>query len=191
MPDGRGFWIPTLILLLALAALAGALVARAAARQWMRLRMARIRRQGRHGERRAPAVLAAAGYRVLQEQPEREAHLAVDGQRRPYRVRADFLAGRGSGPRERRYVVEVKTGRRAPDPCHAATRRQLLEYQVLYRADGVLLLDMEAGWLHRITWPDLARDPGRRPARRDCRWLWALGAGFALGFGAGLLVALG
>jgi hypothetical protein len=186
MPGGRALWI----LMLALAALAGALAARALARLWVHLRLSRIRRRGRRGERRAPALLEAAGYRVLAEQPEREARLAVDGEPRPYRVRADLLAVRGRGAAERRYVVEVKTGQRAPDPCHAATRRQLLEYQVLYGVDGVLLVDMEAGRLHRVCWPELDGRSGPRgqPGRRA--WAWALGVGVVLGLGAGLALGL-
>ena len=42
----------------------------------------------------------------------------VDGQARAYDVRADFIVSRG----DRRWVAEVKTGHKAPNPTGAATR---------------------------------------------------------------------
>jgi hypothetical protein len=56
-------------------------------------------------------------------------------------------------------VVEVKTGKSAPNPKTTATRRQLREYAAVYEADGVLLADMNAGTLHEIRFPARARGP--------------------------------
>ncbi len=65
----------------------------------------------------------------------------IDGEPVEVGVRADLWVGLG----ERRYVAEVKTGGRAPDPTHPATRRQLLEYRVAFEPDGLLLVDAEEG----------------------------------------------
>ena len=54
------------------------------------------------------------------------------------RSRSGFLRGQ-------RFVAEVKTGERAIDPTHPATRRQLMEYLHVFEVDGVLLVDREAG----------------------------------------------
>ena len=145
---------PTQILLLtALAALAGAALWAWVERQLGRWRWARRRRRGRAGEQRAPAVLSAAGYEVLAEQPEQQVLVAVDGEACPVTVRVDFLvARRRDGAR---FVAEVKTGDKAPRPTSAATRRQLLEYRLVYPVDGALLVDMEAGVVHEVAWPEL------------------------------------
>ena len=64
-------------------------------------------------------------------------------------MRADLIVSRAG----RRYVAEVKTGAVAPDVRHAPTRRQLLEYQHAYRADGVLLVAPEAGTVREVLFP--------------------------------------
>ena len=64
-------------------------------------------------------------------------------------LRADLLVERGG----RRYVAEVKTGEAAPSLATAATRRQLLEYLIAYRVDGVLLVDAERGSVHEVEFP--------------------------------------
>ncbi len=172
-------WI--LLVSVAVAALAGALLATWASRTLARARLAWRRRRGRAGERKAPAVLRAAGYRLLEQQAERALELAVDGEVRPYTVRADGIAERDG----QRFVVEVKTGKKAPDPRHSATRRQLLEYRLVYDVDGVLLVDMEAERVHRITWPELTL-PGRR--RLGCNGLAGLGVGLVVGLSVGLIL---
>ncbi|MEI2721881.1 MAG: hypothetical protein V9E87_17490 [Gemmatimonadales bacterium] len=62
----------------------------------------------------------------------------VDGEAIPYAVRVDFVVERAG----RRYVAEAKNGPSASDPRTTATRRQLLEYAVMWQAHGVLLVDV-------------------------------------------------
>jgi hypothetical protein len=133
--------------LIALAAW-GALAARRALRAWaLRRRMARARA----GEGYAEALLLARGLRVVEAQPTRSATVEVDGALATYTVRADYLVADWRG---RRYVAEVKTGARAPDPLHAPTRRQLLEYARAYpEAAGVLLVDAERGRVRDVRFP--------------------------------------
>jgi len=131
-----------------LAALAAWLVARLRARG--RSRTAR-RRAARAlaGEAEAEALLAGAGYRVVDRQVAHAWRFTCDGEAVEAALRCDLLV---DGP-DGRLVAEVKTGTAAPRLETAATRRQLLEYQVAYGADGVLLVDAEAGSIRRIEFP--------------------------------------
>ncbi len=142
-------------LTLALGLLAGALLGVWLSRLRRRRRLRRARLRGRAGELQARELLQAAGYTVTAEQPTLRCALYVDGAPRPYELRGDFLVRRGG----RTLLAEVKTGRQAPDPCHPATRRQLLEYASSYGVDGVLLVDMERREIHDVAW-DLPRAPG-------------------------------
>jgi hypothetical protein len=53
----------------------------------------------------------------------------------------------------RRFVAEIKTGDQAPDPSFPATRRQLLEYQLVFEVEGLLLVDMAAGRVRTVSFP--------------------------------------
>ena len=133
-------------------------------------RMARLRRQGRDGERVARDLLAAAGCRILDEQVMRSAVMLVDGVETAYEVRADYLVLRGG----RRWVAEVKAGAVVCDPAHRDTRRQLLEYRHVYDDTvGVLLVDVPAGRIRVIAFPERSR------SHPVVRWRWLLAAGLA------------
>ncbi|MFO7566830.1 MAG: PD-(D/E)XK nuclease family protein [Enhygromyxa sp.] len=138
--------------------LLGALLSLWIGRAWRRARMRRRSRRARAGEVAAEVLLRRRGFRILDEQVRRREHLLVDGERLDFEVRADLLVSRWW----RTYVVEIKTGKSAPNPKTSATRRQLREYAAVYEVDGLLLADMSAGELHEIRFP--ARASGRRPA---------------------------
>ena len=84
--------------------------------------------------------------------------MEIDGQPVEVRSRADLLVEWTRGSIPRRFVAEVKTGRRAPEPTLPATRRQLLEYLHVFDVEGVLLVDMERRKIKRIGFPQ-ARPP--------------------------------
>jgi hypothetical protein len=175
---------PVLVLvLLVLAAVAGGLVVAWVGRTWRRWQWERKRRRGRQGEIEAPDVLAAAGYRVLEDQAELPCTLLVDGEPRPFTIRVDYLVDRAG----RRYAAEVKTGSVAPDPAASATRRQLLEYAVHYPVEGAVLVDMEARKVHSVVFPALREaESGSLGGLR----IW-LGVVFGLGVLLGVLLTLG
>ncbi len=77
----------------------------------------------------------------------REATLRFDGEPLTFSVRADLIARCRRG---RLFVVEVKTGSLAPDPRHGPTRRQLLEYSLIFGTPYLLLVDMQARRIHEI-----------------------------------------
>ena len=91
------------------------------------------------GEWGAPALLARAGYAVIDRQVAGSWTLRANGESKTFGLRADYLVAREG----RRYIAEVKTGRLAPSLSHGATRRQLLEYGAAFDVDGVLLVDAD------------------------------------------------
>ena len=106
-------------------------------------------RRGQHardGEDRAEAYLIGAGFTILDRQSYTQATMWVDGEAETYELIADFIVSRG----KETALVEVKTGERAPDPTHVATRRQLLDYQQAFDVDTIYLFDAEADELMRI-----------------------------------------
>ena len=139
--------------------------------------------RGRVGEREAAELLRQEGYQVVDEQASREASMWVDGRRLAVRVRADYLVQRNG----KKYVVEVKTGKKATDPASTSTRRQLLEYERVYDADGLLLADMEQKRLRRIWFEDV---PVRRIRfiRAPVRWIYVGFVMFLVGMSMGAVL---
>lgn len=139
------------------AALAVALLLLVLAVAWWRARTAVARgnrgrqRVARAGEDDAERLLGAAGFRIVERQVTGAWVLEIDGEPVEVRCRADLLVE----ARGRRFVAEVKTGDRAPDPTRPQTRRQLLEYHLAFEVDGVLLVDMEERRIRTVRFPDL------------------------------------
>lgn len=106
------------------------------------------------GEGGADALLRAHGYEVLDHQVIVEFPIEVDGEEHWVQNRCDRVVRRDG----LFFVAEIKTGTRAPDPLHPATRRQLLEYLLTHEADGVLLVDMDAEELREVRFPMLEQD---------------------------------
>lgn len=103
------------------------------------------------GEDEAVAILQEHGFRILERQTTALWWMEVDGELAEIEVRADFLVEEEEDGS--RYVAEVKTGRQAPAPSFAATRRQLLEYAHVFAPLGILLVDVEARAVHEVAFP--------------------------------------
>lgn len=97
-------------------------------------------------EKAAIKVLESSGFKILKEQVGAENVFSVDGHTARSKVRADFIAEKQG----KRYVVEVKSGESAPSPTNSATRRQLLEYEHVFKPDGLVLVNMSAATLHEV-----------------------------------------
>jgi hypothetical protein len=145
--------------LLAVCLLAGALIALVLVRRmraWRGSRRARMRaaRAG-EGESDAVGLLEAAGYRIVAKQARAWWTPTIDGEPHETELRADYLVELEEDGAL--FVAEVKTGDRAPDLSTAATRRQLLEYEIAFNvalgATGVLLVCPERGTIHRVRFP--------------------------------------
>ena len=162
-----------------------AVAAFAAALRWSRWRVSaqsrRRARRGFAGQAAAAKLLAGAGYQVTDAQPRASWITLQDGEPHAVELRGDYLVHRGG----RDYLAEVKTGEAADAIGNSATRRQLLEYQLAFDVDGVLLVCPERRTIHPIEFPAL--EPAA-PAWRGAGLLLFL-AGVAMG-GAGALALL-
>jgi hypothetical protein len=146
--DRRLVWL--LVAAVALACLVlGGLLAGHIARIRERLRGRAYNLRGQRGERAAEDLLKAHGYTLIARQIATQYPVEVDGASVDVTLHADFLVARG----RKRLVAEVKTGRNAPRFQHAETRRQLLEYQLAFGVDSVLLVDVEAALLREVRFP--------------------------------------
>lgn len=101
------------------------------------------------GELAAERLLEEHGYSIIDRQVRCLWWIEVDGEEEEVELRADLLVEREG----ERFVAEVKTGRRAPDPTFPTTRRQLLEYTLAFAPYGVLLVDMEAEEISSVDFP--------------------------------------
>jgi len=100
----------------------------------------------------AEKLLEQWGMIVIDRQVPAIWWIEVEGEEIEVEVRADLLVeDEESGER---FVAEVKTGRVVPNVGHPATRRQLLEYHHVYSPMGVLLVDVEAGEVKEVRFPD-------------------------------------
>ncbi len=131
--------------------LLGLLAGLALARFRRRLLAARSRREGRQGAEEARRLLRRAGYRILGTEVTGRGVILVDGRPEDFVVRADAVARRWF----RRYVVEVKGAPEAASPGNRDTRRQLLEYALVFRTRGVLLVDVPGRTIRCVEFPGL------------------------------------
>jgi hypothetical protein len=175
----RATWLVAVAALAAFGALAFA-----AALRWSRWRTsARSRRRARRGfagQAAAAKLLSGAGYEVLDANPRIDWTAVQGGQAQIVELRGDYLVRRGG----RHYIAEVKTGDAAEFLGNSATRRQILEYQLAFGVDGVLLVCPERRSVEPIEFPDLPSGAG---AAGSSPLMWFL-AGAAMG-GAGALIA--
>jgi hypothetical protein len=101
------------------------------------------------GEIEGEAFMRTLGYRVVAVQPEYVWDLMVDGKPAKVVLRPDLIVEKDGC----RYVADVKTGRYAPDPLSSSTRRQLLEYFLALKVDGVLVVDIESRRIRSLEFP--------------------------------------
>lgn len=140
-------------LLLAVGVVAGLLIAWLMHRTVVWCRAWWYRWLGRRGEASAESLLKAAGYTLVDAQLRLPCKYLVDGEAIPYAVRVDFLVEKDG----LRYVAEAKNGPTASDPRTTATRRQLLEYAVVFGAHGVLLVDVPGRRVRIVEFGDVGR----------------------------------
>ena len=112
-------------------------------------RAVRRAQRAQAGEEDAEQLLTAAGYAIKDRQVRCLWWMDVDGEEEEFELRADLLVEKDG----ERFIAEVKTGVRAPDPAHPPTRRQLLEYRLAFYPYGVLLVDVEAGEILAVDFP--------------------------------------
>jgi hypothetical protein len=121
-------------------------------REWMRgARAAARSARAFEGERNAARILRARGFSIVGAQVAAEYPVELDGRIVVCGVRADYVVSKNGA----HFVAEVKTGLLAPRIETASTRRQLLEYEIAFGVDGVLLVDAERDVVHTVSFPRL------------------------------------
>lgn len=123
----------------------------------------------------ARKYLEGEGYTILSVQERVPIVTKINGKATSSHIQADLIVQKG----KQVFVVDVKTGGGAQKPSSPDNRRQLLEYYLVYRTDGVLVLDMDNKKLYRMEF-DI-----NYPAAEGTRLL-----PYLLTFFAGFLVAL-
>jgi hypothetical protein len=108
------------------------------ATRWLRsYRASHSARDALRREDNGVLLLERAGYTIIGRQVRKTWPVAIDGQVSSITLRVDYLVERHN----RLYVADAKSGNLAASLRHGPTRRQLLEYQLAYGADGALLVD--------------------------------------------------
>ncbi len=110
-----------------------------------RIQLKRLDR-GRRLEQEARQFLVKKGFRIVGEQVEIVHDYEVDGEPQSSVIVLDYLVAK----RGKTYIVEVKSGNSAISVQNGATRRQILEYDFVFKNDGVYLLDMENRKMHLV-----------------------------------------
>jgi hypothetical protein len=168
----------------ALAAAAIAALSFAAALRWTRWRTSSLSRRrakrGFAGQAAAAKLLGGAGYEVVEANPRVPWVTLQDGEPHTVELRGDYLVSR----RGQLYLAEVKTGDAADLLGNSATRRQLLEYQLAFGADGILLVCPEQKTIHAVEFPGLETEAAP-PSLAGVLWLVA---GAALGAAGSLML---
>jgi len=113
---------------------------------WTRFWLRRRFGEARLAEEEAGRLLESKGFKIIDKQRRAEIITYVDGKPHLGYVQADLVAEK----KGKTYVAEVKTGNWAPDISEPSTRRQLLEYDFVYKPDGVLLVDMVERRIHLV-----------------------------------------
>jgi hypothetical protein len=177
--------IVTITLAAALAVVFGWIAAALRRRRASWLARTRARR-ALAGESAAEGLLEDAGFTIVDRQVRTTWRFYCDDDAVETELRCDLLVEHDG----RLLVAEVKTGQAAPRLDTAATRRQLLEYQVAYGASGVVLVDAEVGELRVVDFPLPAPDDDEAVVDDDARragsavlapLLVGIGVGAALG----------
>ncbi len=97
-------------------------------------------KKGFLGEIKAGKYLKKKGYDILEYQKELKYIYYVDQEEVEVRVRPDYIVKKGG----KTYIAEVKTGINAPNiKKNKDTRRQIMEYSISFRYNGVLLVDID------------------------------------------------
>jgi hypothetical protein len=111
--------------------------------------------RGRQAEAAARALLIRRGYEIEGVQVRRRCFVLCDSRALVYDVIADLVVRRDG----KRFVADAKTGACA-NILDRSTRRQLIEYALVFECDGVLLVNPIRGTVEEVEFPFL--DPARR-----------------------------
>ena len=173
-PTAAGLGVATLLVVLGFAL--GIATSRRLGRWRAHRRATRKGREAHRAETDAGEAIRSHGFAIVDTQVEGEAHVLVDGERVERSVRADYGVERDGRPG----IVEVKSGSEDRRPEDRETRRQLLEYALVFPDRDLFHLDVGTGELSRVEfdYPVEEREE-RAPAREGWTWLLTVAAAMA------------
>ncbi|MGK0446412.1 MAG: hypothetical protein ACJA2M_000180 [Polaribacter sp.] len=90
-------------------------------------------------ETAAEDFLRKKGFNILSSQEIYFHNYVVNGHKKQNKLIVDYIAEKSG----KKYIIEVKSGKKAISLDDKNSRRQLLEYDLVIENDGVILLDME------------------------------------------------
>jgi len=144
----------------------------------LRIKLKKRMKKARKGELKAIELLQHNGYEVLDTQRQMQYNMIVDNKKYLISVKADMIVKKG----KKMYIAEVKTGEKAPSANLSATRRQLLEYYMVYKPDGIILVDMEKQLLKKVEYSFIPRLKLQNSLLTFLRYLIILICGLVIGF---------
>lgn len=130
-------------------------------------------KRGFQGERDAEKLLKKLGYTIVSRHAPASYAMTLDGEPQAVQLQADFVLQREG----KKFVAEVKTGKAAKLEQAAETRRQMLEYQLAFGVDAMLLIDADTKVVRTVRFP-LPKKKAAPPSpakRTTLRWA-AIGA---------------
>ncbi|WP_213974017.1 hypothetical protein [Tepidanaerobacter acetatoxydans] len=110
--------------------------------------------KAKKSEYKAIEFMQNKGYQILDLQKEGSYTLFIDDKPHKITVRADMIVKKDN----RFYVAEVKTGEKVTSPKYTDTRRQLLEYYMVFKPNGLILVDMERQKIRTVEYSILEYD---------------------------------
>ncbi len=112
----------------------------------------KIRQQLKRGfekENLAKKFLENHGYKIMSHNEEFSYYLTENSEKKKITIETDYIVYKNN----KKYIVEVKSGIDSPKITNRNTRRQILEYYMFIKNDGVLLLNMETEQISEIIFP--------------------------------------
>ena len=106
-------------------------------------------KKAKKAETEAEILLVKSGFKVLDSQVAEKFSIIIDGTVHLVEAKPDIIAEK----KGKKYIVEVKTGEKAIKPTNPSTRRQLLEYSLVFKDFEVLLFDMTNQNLYELDFP--------------------------------------
>jgi len=91
--------------------------------------------------------LSEQGYRIVEVEQNYPVLVNVDDRQYRHVVKIDLVVAKQG----KTYLVEVKSGKQTRRLNSARSRRQLLEYYSVRRADGIILFDADNGKIRHIS----------------------------------------
>ncbi len=110
-----------------------------------KMRLKKILKRARSGEKKAISFMEQRGYRVVELQCRKKIITEINGTAHESTIIADMIVRKGLF----KYIVEVKTQGQA-SPTLPNVRRQMMEYYLMYQPHGVIFLDMERGKMRMV-----------------------------------------